>query len=246
MIALIEYPVDIDIIASAAINTHNRGAAASGIQREHSLRLLHQVWHGAIELAFAIVKTIRNDLVVISRQNSSQLATTTILAMGEVTFGATFTLSSGRHPRHINIEQQFFLRVLVPIGARMLLQYVLDRFTHLCDVLRTTRIECGADRRLISAAVTSERMLHCLVRSHASIDLDYSLASGKDVDQTIEQLLKWSMLVHLLFDLDLSADFRPDAHLLKAYSPRNKACTGRKFDLLFVHRGSSQDFQPYR
>ncbi len=86
-------------------------------------------------------------------------------------------------------------------------------------------------------------MLHSLVRSHASIDLDYSLASGQDVDQTIEQLLKRSVLVRLLFDLDLSADFRLDAHLLKAYSPRDETCAGRKFDLLFVHRGSSQDFQ---
>src|SRR5262249_4887177 len=128
-------------------------------------------------------------------------------------------------------------------SVRMPLQYVLHRVTHLRDVLRMTRMECRADRRLISAAVTSARMPHNLVRSHASIDLDDSLASGKDVDPTIEQLLKWSLLLRLLVDLDLSADFRPEPHLLKAYSPRDKTCAGRKFDLLFVPRGSSQDFQ---
>jgi hypothetical protein len=242
MIALPKHPVDIDVIASAAINAHNRGTAFGRIQIEHALRLLQQLRQTAIELAFALVEAIHNDLIVISRQHTSQLATATVLAMGEVTFGATLTLSSGGHPRHINIEQQFFSRVIVLITARMFLQDSTDGLTHLSDVLYATSIECPADRRLVGAAITSESALDSFVRSHESIGFDDPLAAGQDVNQTVEQLLEWSMFVYLLFDLDPRANFRPDSHLLKAYSPRNKACTGREFDLLFVHCGSSQDF----
>ena len=59
-------------------------------------------------------------------------------------------------------------------------------------------------------------MLHGLVRSHASIDLNYPLPPAR---MLIKQSSNFSSGVAcaLLFDLDLRADFRPDAHLLKAF-----------------------------
>src|SRR4029453_17021027 len=245
MIALSKHPVYVGVITGATINAHNSGAAFSRIQGERSLRLLQEIRQAAVKLAFAVIKAIDDDLIVITRQGTSQLATATILATSEVAFSATFAQASGRHPRHINIEQQLFLRVIVLIAARMLLQDSTDGFAHLRDIRRTTTIERVADRRLFGAAITPKGALHSLIRSHACIDLNYSCASGQDVDQTVKQFFQRRMPMYLLFDLELCADFRPDAHLLNTHSDRDKARAGRKFDLLFVHHSSSQVFPAF-
>src|SRR5262252_2536119 len=166
LIALSKHPVDVGVIAGATINAHNSGAAFSHIQGEYPLRLLQEIWQAAVKLAFAVIKAIGDDLIVVTRQDTSQLATAAILAMSEVAFSATFAQASGRHPRHINIEQQLFLRVIVLIAARMSLQDSTDGFAHLRDIRRTTSIECIADRRLFGAAITPKGALHSFIRSH--------------------------------------------------------------------------------
>ena len=133
---------------------------------------------------------------------------------GEIALADPLPVSTGRHPRHVDVHEQKLCREVVPQTGAVTLQDRSDRGPHLIDVLTRAGTQCLADRRLFSAVVSPKAPLQRDVRTHPRVHLNDSRTTGQDPDYGIEQLVRQRMTDRLLRNLNTRSHTVPQPLLL--------------------------------
>ncbi len=105
-----------------------------------------------------------------------------------------------------------------------------NRCLQLLHVLCGAGVQSIGDGRLLGATVTTKGPLHDMLGTHAPVDFHHAVAASQDIDEAVQQLLKWGMNAQLLFDVHVRFDDRPHTQLLKVFTDHNQTRTCRKFD----------------
>ena len=106
------------------------------------------------------------------------------------------------------------LLVVMPEALTALTVNLSDGCLHLQNVLLGAGVQCFLDHRLFGAGIATEGVLQARVASQPLVDLDESLGSGQQADESIVEFLSRGVLDGLLADADLLCNRFEEVDLL--------------------------------